>query len=91
MFDAGLVDEVRGLHAAGYGPELRPLRSIGYREVGEMLAGRMTEEEAREQIFVATRRYSKRQRTWFNAEPGLEWIDAGRPAAAVERALALAG
>ena len=56
-----------------------------------MLAGRMSEEEAREQIFVATRRYAKRQRTWFNAEAGLEWTDAGRPDEAVERGLALAG
>src|SRR5262249_35887776 len=43
MFAAGLVDEVRGLYAAGYGPGLRPLRAIGYREVGELLAGRLDE------------------------------------------------
>lgn len=89
MFAEGLVEEVRGLHAAGYGPSLRPLRAIGYREVGELLAGALDEPTARERIWIATRRYAKRQRTWFRAEPGLEWQDADARGAAVERALAL--
>jgi tRNA dimethylallyltransferase len=87
MFRMGLVEEVRSLHAAGYGPDLRPLQAIGYREVGLMLAGRLDEASAREAIYLATRRYAKRQRTWFRAEPGLEWADAAYPAAALERAL----
>jgi tRNA dimethylallyltransferase len=87
MFEEGLVEEVRGLHGAGYGPELHPLRSIGYREVGQLLTGRLTEAEAREAIFIATRRYAKRQRTWFGAQPGLEWRDASRPEAILEDAL----
>ncbi len=86
MFEAGLVDEVRALHAAGYGPELRPLQAIGYREVGELLAGELREDEVREAISVATRRYAKRQRTWFNAEPGLAWLDADHPMKELERA-----
>lgn len=89
MFDAGLVDEVRALHRAGYGPELLPLQAIGYREVGELLAGRLSEAEARESIAVTTRRYAKRQRTWFRAEPGLEWTDASRPDEALAHALRL--
>lgn len=87
MFGEGLVEEVRGLHRAGYGPGLHPLRSIGYREVGQLIAGRLTEAEAREAILVATRRYAKRQRTWFRAQPGLEWRDASRPEAILEDAL----
>ncbi len=87
MFGEGLVEEVRGLHRAGYGPELHPLRSIGYREVGELIAGRLTEAEAREAILVSTRRYAKRQRTWFRAQEGLEWRDASRPEAILEDAL----
>lgn len=86
MFGAGLVDEVRALYAAGYGPELRPLQAIGYREVGELLAGELREDEVREAISAATRRYAKRQRTWFNAEPGLAWLDADRPMEELERA-----
>ncbi len=87
MFDAGLVDEVRSLHAAGYGPELRPLQSIGYREVGLVLAGLMREAEARESVWIATRRYAKRQRTWFRAEPGITWLDAGRCEENLKRAV----
>jgi len=88
MFAAGFVEEVRALHAAGYGPELRALQSIGYKQVAELIAGSCDEAEARERIAVATRRYAKRQRTWFRAEPGLRWIDASSGDAAVEAALA---
>ncbi len=74
MFDTGLVEEVRSLHAAGYGPAMKPLQAIGYREVGQLLAGELSEPDAREATSVATRRYAKRQRTWFRTEPGLEWL-----------------
>lgn len=79
MFAAGLVEEVKGLYADGYAPGLRSLQAIGYREVGRLLAGEIDEGEAREAIAVATRRYAKRQLTWFRAEPGLSWIDASDP------------
>ncbi len=55
--------------------------------MGELLAGRMSEDEAREAIWVATRRYAKRQRTWFRAEPGLVWVDAQRTESTLEQAL----
>jgi len=87
MLEAGWVEEVRALHERGYGPELRSLQAIGYREVGWLLAGRIDLAQAREAITLATRRYAKRQRTWFRAEPGLEWLDAGQPECAVEAAL----
>lgn len=83
MFEAGLVAEVEALYASGYSPELRSLQAIGYREVGWQLAGRLREAEARAAIVTATRRYSKRQRTWFRRQPGLRWIDAEAPEAAV--------
>ena len=88
MFAAGLVEEVRGLHAAGYSPSLRSLSAIGYREVGWLLAGRISEAEAVERTWIATRRYAKRQRSWFRAEPGLEWVDADARDLALERILA---
>jgi len=88
MFEAGWVEEVKSLYTAGYGPKLRPLQAIGYREIGELLAGRMNEAEAREKIWIATRRYAKRQRTWFRAEPELDWIDADARERGVERVLA---
>ncbi len=86
MFRDGLVDEVRALYAAGFGSELRPLRAIGYREVGALLRGELTPEGALEAVVLATRRFARRQRTWFRSEPGLAWIDA-ELADAVEIAL----
>ncbi len=88
MFAAGRGAELEGLHAAGYAPSLRPLRAIGYREAGELLAGRLSESEAIERAWIATRRYAKRQRTWFRAEPELDWLDADSRAHARERVLA---
>ncbi|MFI5317690.1 MAG: tRNA (adenosine(37)-N6)-dimethylallyltransferase MiaA [Myxococcota bacterium] len=88
MFSAGWVDEVRGLHAAGFGASLRPLRAIGYREVGELLAGGLDQVTARERIWIATRRYAKRQRTWFRAETQVAWVDADARDSARERVLA---
>ena len=91
MFEAGLVEEVKGLHADGYGPSLRSLQAIGYREVGRLLAGELDEGEAREAIAVATRRYAKRQFTWFRAEPELVWFDAREPERALREAETLLG
>ncbi len=87
MFAAGLVAELEGLHASGYAPGLRSLQAIGYREAGRLLAGEISQPEAIELAWIATRRYAKRQRTWFRAEPGLEWIDADARDVAVERVL----
>ncbi|HTO52512.1 MAG TPA: tRNA (adenosine(37)-N6)-dimethylallyltransferase MiaA [Myxococcota bacterium] len=88
MFEAGWVDEVRALFAAGYDRKLRALSAIGYREIGALLAGELDEPTARERIWIATRRYAKRQRTWFRAEPELDWIDADARERGVERVLA---
>jgi len=65
MLAAGLVDEVRGLRAAGAAPSGPGLDGVGYREVVAMLDGRLPEHGLREAIFIATRRYAKRQETWF--------------------------
>ncbi len=75
MFGRGLVAEVESLLAAGWPPDLKPFGSIGYRETLEHLAGRLTLTEAEEQTFLATRRYAKRQRTWFRSQmPGAVWF-----------------
>jgi tRNA dimethylallyltransferase len=87
MFREGLIEEVQQLYAAGYGPSLPPLQAIGYREAGLLLAGQMDEATAREAAYLATRRYSKRQRTWFRAEPEVVWMDAARPAETLAAAL----
>lgn len=67
MFAAGFVDEVARLVAAGFGPALRSLQALGYRHVAAALAGEITLEAARELTLTATRRYAKRQETWFGA------------------------
>jgi len=65
MLAAGLVDEVRRTLARSVPPDAPGLDGVGYREVAAMLAGRLPERGLREAIIVATRRYAKRQDTWF--------------------------
>lgn len=79
MLAAGLVEEVRGLLARGYPPGLKPLAAIGYRQVVEHLAGRYPLAEVRRRMVVETRRYAKRQLTWFRREPAAAWIEVAGP------------
>jgi tRNA A37 N6-isopentenylltransferase MiaA len=65
MLAAGLVAEVRGVLARGVPGDAPGLDAVGYREVVAMLQGRLPERELRDAIVVATRRYAKRQDTWF--------------------------
>ena len=65
MLKKGLVDEVKGLLEKGFGPELKPLKSIGYRQIIDHLAGRLSLDQAIAETKQATRRYAKRQLTWF--------------------------
>jgi tRNA dimethylallyltransferase len=69
-----LVDEVRRLLAAGVPPEAKPFESLGYKQVLQMLQGRITEEQALESTQLQTRRYAKRQLTWFRKEKDVQWI-----------------
>ena len=73
MFEGGFLDEVAGLLRRGYGPELRPLRAIGYRQAVDVLSGRCAPEEAQRDIVAATMRYAKRQRTWFRHQTEAVW------------------
>ncbi len=93
MFAGGLLDEVRALRAAGYGPDLPPLSGHGYREAWRVLAGEWPPERAVEVTARHTRQHAKRQLTWFRREARIVWLDAGdTPAddpALVERAVEL--
>jgi tRNA dimethylallyltransferase len=84
MMEAGLVDEVRGLAARGYGPELKSMQSIGYSHVLAFLAGRLTREECVRTLKRDTRRFAKRQLTWLRAQTDLVWA-APEPADEVIR------
>lgn len=77
MIAAGLVDEVRALHEAGYTPDLPAMSGIGYRQVGEYLAGVATFHEMCERIMQATHRYARHQMTWLRRDASILWLDAG--------------
>jgi tRNA dimethylallyltransferase len=82
FFAAGLVEEVRGLLAKGCPPSANALKALGYREVLSHLRGERSLEEAMALTRRNTRRYAKRQWTWFRKEPGVAWfeVDPGSPA-----------
>ncbi len=74
MISEGLVEEVRGLRERGYGSELPSMQSLGYRHIGNYLSGEDTFQEAVELQKRDTRRYAKRQMTWFRADPEIMWF-----------------
>ncbi|HKA55787.1 MAG TPA: tRNA (adenosine(37)-N6)-dimethylallyltransferase MiaA, partial [Candidatus Binatia bacterium] len=74
MVRDGLVEEVRRVWEMGYGPELSPLQTIGYAQIGEMLQGRYGLAEALARMARETRRLAKRQLTWLRAEPEVRWF-----------------
>ncbi|MBD3866600.1 MAG: tRNA (adenosine(37)-N6)-dimethylallyltransferase MiaA [Acidobacteria bacterium] len=78
FFEAGLIDEVRSLLASGVPEDANAFKAIGYREVLAMLGNRLPPDQVRDEVKKNTRRYSKRQRTWFRKEPGMHWLDMGR-------------
>lgn len=75
MFAAGLLDEVRGILAAGYSPALHPLKALGYREMIRAIREEWSLEKALEEMKKVTRRYAKRQLTWFRGMPQARWLN----------------
>ncbi len=75
MFKAGFVAEVRRLLDSGFGPELHPMRALGYHAVCQMLSGAIDESEAKRLTSRDTARYAKRQRNWFRSEKQIHWFD----------------
>jgi len=77
----GLLDEVRRLLDAGFGPQLRPMSGHGYREAARHLAGEWSLEQAIEVTARRTRQYAKRQLSWYRRDPRIAWISPDdRPA-----------
>ncbi len=87
MVEAGLADEVRALLARGYAPALPAMQGIGYREFAQVVRGELPPDEALRLMQRDTVRYARRQWTWFNREPGIEWLDM-KPEAGLEHAAA---
>jgi tRNA dimethylallyltransferase len=75
MFARGLLEEVRAL-VARHGPDLRPLRAIGYRQALAHLQGTLDEARARHDMVADTMRYAKRQMTWFRHQAQARWFAA---------------
>jgi tRNA dimethylallyltransferase len=89
MLGRGWLEEVRALVASGLSEDAKPFDFIGYRELRAHLRGAISLEDAVAAIAQATRRYAKRQITWFRREPGVHWMESfGDDPATQEAALA---
>ncbi len=75
MVENGLVEETESLLRKGYSPDLKPMKAIGYRHMINYLKGDWSLDEAISELQKDTRRYAKRQLTWFRADPEVTWID----------------
>ncbi|HTC35443.1 MAG TPA: tRNA (adenosine(37)-N6)-dimethylallyltransferase MiaA [Bryobacteraceae bacterium] len=74
MFQHGLMDEVRGLLASGVSRSAKPFESLGYKQALQLMDGALTPEQALESTQLETRRYAKRQITWFRKEHAVHWL-----------------
>jgi tRNA dimethylallyltransferase len=74
MWDAGLVEEVRALEARGLRQGRTAARALGYQQVLAALAGECTHEEARAETVRATKRFARRQDSWFRRDPRVHWL-----------------
>ncbi len=79
MWDQGLVEEVRRLEASGLRRGRTASRALGYAQVLEHLAGDLSEEDARAAVVRATRRFARRQDTWFRRDPRIVWLPYDAP------------
>ena len=78
MIELGLVEEVKNL-CQKYGQDLPLLNTLGYAEIKQYLNGDISLAQAIELTVIHTRQFAKRQRTWFNNYPEIEWFDASTP------------
>ncbi len=83
MLADGLLEEVRGLLARGFCAQSKAMRTIGYREMTQHLCGELSLDEALARLKTETRRYAKRQITWFRADPSIIWVDSSAESARI--------
>ncbi|WP_330333000.1 tRNA (adenosine(37)-N6)-dimethylallyltransferase MiaA [Streptomyces sp. NBC_00536] len=74
MWEDGLVEEVRTLEAQGLREGVTASRALGYQQVLDALAGRCTEAEAKAETVRATKRFARRQDSWFRRDPRVHWL-----------------
>jgi tRNA dimethylallyltransferase len=78
MFENGLLDEVKGLLAKGYSPNLPTMTAIGYRECVSVIEGKVSVDQAKVAMRRATRIFVRRQSNWFKeSDPNIRWLYAG--------------
>ncbi len=85
MIDGGLLQELRRLREAGYGPDLRPMQAIGYRHINPVADGRDTLANALVAMQRDTRQFAKRQRTWLRKVEEAVWLDPADADAILQR------
>jgi tRNA dimethylallyltransferase len=78
MVAAGLEEEVRALLARGYGPHLKSMQSIGYSHMAAFIAGAVSRADCIRTLQRDTRRFAKRQLTWFRVDPDIHWLSPDR-------------
>lgn len=78
MFEQGLVDEVKFLHKMGYNVNMTSMQAIGYKELFDYFNNSCTLEEAKDNIKQGSRRYAKRQLTWFRREERIHWVESDK-------------
>jgi tRNA dimethylallyltransferase len=88
MLELGWLDEVRGILDRGVAPDSKPFDFIGYRQLRDHLRAGLPREQAILEIQQATRRYAKRQTTWFRREPAVHWFEGFGDFPAIQRAVA---
>lgn len=90
MFRSGLLDAVRGLVSRGVPLDAKPFESLGYKQALQVLEGRLTPDHAVRETQLETRRYAKRQLTWFRKEQAVHWLEGfGDDPAIQQQALAI--
>ena len=90
MFETGIIDETQSILDRGFPPDAKPFESIGYKQALQVIRGELSVSQAIYHARMVTRRYAKRQMTWFRREPGLEIFkgfgdDAATQLAVLER------
>ena len=91
MWELGFVEEVRQLEPAGLRDGRTASRALGYAQVLRFLAGDWPEEVAAEQTILATRRFVRRQESWFRRDPRIVWLDPDDDPVALITALCAGG
>ena len=76
MFGKGLVNEVQSLLDNPEGLSKQARQALGYKEIIQYLDGELTLDEVKDMVKLSTRRFAKRQMTWFRSFPNVQWIEA---------------